>query len=59
MAVTTVPRKYRASDEGSLDHYLRDISQFPLITREREAEPARRATSRCAAPGGGPGGALR
>ena len=41
MAVTTAPRKPRASDEGSLDHYLRDISQFPLITREREAELAR------------------
>lgn len=41
MAVSTVPRKHRASDEGSLDHYLRDISAFPLITREREAELAR------------------
>lgn len=42
MSVTTVPpRKHRASDEGSLDHYLRDISAFPLITREREAELAR------------------
>jgi RNA polymerase primary sigma factor len=41
MTATAVPRKYRASDEGSLDHYLRDISAFPLITREREAELAR------------------
>lgn len=41
MAVTTLPRKHRASDEGSLDHYLRDISAFPLITREREADLAR------------------
>ena len=38
---TATPRKHRASDEGSLDHYLRDISVFPLITREREAELAR------------------
>ena len=30
-----------ASDEGSLDQYLRDISRYPLITREREAELAR------------------
>jgi RNA polymerase primary sigma factor len=29
------------ADEGSLDHYLRDIGAFPLITREREAELAR------------------
>ncbi|HEY0776370.1 MAG TPA: RNA polymerase sigma factor RpoD/SigA [Gemmatirosa sp.] len=42
MGVATVPRKTRASDEGSLDHYLRDISVFPLITREQEAELARR-----------------
>jgi RNA polymerase primary sigma factor len=28
------------ADEGSLDHYLRDIGAFPLITREREAELA-------------------
>ena len=41
MGTTTVPRKHRTSDEGSLDHYLRDISAFPLITREREAELAR------------------
>ena len=42
MAVATVPRKARASDEGSLDHYLRDISVFPLISREQEADLARR-----------------
>jgi RNA polymerase primary sigma factor len=42
MAVTTVARKHRASDEGSLDHYLRDISVYPLITREQEAALARR-----------------
>ena len=29
------------SDEGSLDQYLKDISRYPLITREREAELAR------------------
>ena len=27
-------------DEGSLDQYLRDISVFPLITREMEVELA-------------------
>jgi RNA polymerase primary sigma factor len=32
-----VRRKARTSDEGSLDHYLRDISAYPLITREQEA----------------------
>ena len=42
MAVATVTRKLRSmSDEGSLDHYLRDISAFPLITREQEAALAR------------------
>ena len=34
--------KRRSSDEGSLDQYLRDISIFPLITREEEAALARR-----------------
>src|SRR3982750_4022587 len=29
-------------DEGSLDQYLRDISAFALLTREQEAELARR-----------------
>src|SRR5438309_11223389 len=29
-------------DEGSLDQYLRDISVFPLITREKEVELAQR-----------------
>ena len=42
MTVATVPRKMRtSSDEGSLDHYLRDISVYPLITREQEADLAR------------------
>ena len=42
MTATTARRKPRSSDEGSLDHYLRDISVYPLITREQEAELARR-----------------
>jgi RNA polymerase primary sigma factor len=37
MPATPARRKARASDEGSLDHYLRDISAYPLITREQEA----------------------
>jgi len=40
----------RASfDEGSLDQYLREISQYPLINREEEvrlAQLIRRATPR-------------
>src|SRR5436853_7802641 len=33
----------RASfDEGSLDQYLREISQYPLITREEDATLAQR-----------------
>ena len=35
-------QKRRSSDEGSLDQYLRDISIYPLITREEEAALARR-----------------
>ncbi|MDH4350889.1 MAG: RNA polymerase subunit sigma, partial [Gemmatimonadota bacterium] len=27
-----------SGDEGSLDQYLREISQYPLITREDEVE---------------------
>ena len=42
MAVQSVPRKFRGSEDGSLDQYLRDISAYPLITREEEAELARR-----------------
>src|SRR5436853_7276850 len=30
-------------DEGSLDQYLRDISVFPLISREMEVELAKRS----------------
>jgi RNA polymerase primary sigma factor len=37
MAAIPARRKARSSDEGSLDHYLRDISVYPLITREQEA----------------------
>ena len=36
------PRKMRGSDESSLDYYLHDISAFPLITRDQEADLARR-----------------
>src|SRR5271155_4075011 len=35
------PRK-ASYDEGSLDQYLRDISAYPLITREDEIELAQR-----------------
>ena len=36
------PHRKAASDEGSLDQYLRDISVYPLITREQEVELAKR-----------------
>ena len=42
MAVQGVPRKHHGSEEGSLDQYLRDISAYPLISRDEEAELARR-----------------
>jgi RNA polymerase primary sigma factor len=35
-------RSRTASDEGSLDQYLRDISAYPLITREQEVALAKR-----------------
>ncbi len=41
MAVSS-PKKKVHFEEGSLDQYLRDISAYPLITREEEAELARR-----------------
>lgn len=41
MAVTP-PKKKVTYEEGSLDQYLRDISAYPLISREEEAELARR-----------------
>lgn len=42
MAVTSSKKKASTYDEGSLDQYLRDISAYPLISREEEAELARR-----------------
>ena len=36
------PRPRDGGSEDSLDHYFREISGYPLITREREAELARR-----------------
>ncbi len=38
----TVPRRRSSLEEGSLDQYLRDIAKYPLISREDEAELARR-----------------
>ncbi len=35
------PHRRQSFEEGSLDQYLRDISCYPLITREREVELAR------------------
>jgi RNA polymerase primary sigma factor len=37
-----LPHKRHTYEEGSLDQYLRDISAFPLITREQEVELAGR-----------------
>src|SRR6185503_13391609 len=34
-------------DEGSLDQYLREISQYPLITREDEVELAQSIRTGC------------
>ncbi len=42
MAVISSKKKASSYDEGSLDQYLRDISVYPLISREEEAELARR-----------------
>ena len=42
MAVTPPKKKTSSNEEGSLDQYLRDISKYPLISREEEAELARR-----------------
>jgi RNA polymerase primary sigma factor len=36
------PNRRHSFEEGSLDQYLRDISIYPLITREREVELAQR-----------------
>ncbi len=35
------------SDEGSLDQYLREISQYPLINREEEVRLAQRIREQC------------
>jgi RNA polymerase primary sigma factor len=40
--VPGVPRKKSLAEEGSLDQYLRDISIYPLITREDEVDLAQR-----------------
>jgi RNA polymerase primary sigma factor len=40
--VPRVPRRSHGAEEGSLDHYLRDISIYPLISREEEARLAER-----------------
>ena len=37
-----LPHKRHAYEEGSLDQYLRDISVYPLITREQEVELAKK-----------------
>jgi RNA polymerase primary sigma factor len=36
-----------AYDEGSLDQYLREISQYPLIPREEEVRLARKIREKC------------
>jgi RNA polymerase primary sigma factor len=43
----TQPTKRASVDEGSLDQYLREISQYPLISREEEVELARRIKQDC------------
>jgi len=45
MALASVKRV--ASDDGSLDQYLREISQYPLITREDEVVLAQRIHLSC------------
>jgi RNA polymerase primary sigma factor len=42
MAVDLEKSKKTSFDEGSLDLYLKEISRYPLITREEEARLARR-----------------
>jgi RNA polymerase primary sigma factor len=42
VGVGRVVTKKSSFDEGSLDQYLRDISAYPLISREEEVELARR-----------------
>jgi RNA polymerase primary sigma factor len=45
MALASVKRI--SSDDGSLDQYLREISQYPLITREDEVDLAGRIRQGC------------
>jgi RNA polymerase primary sigma factor len=45
MRISSVRKK--AVDEGSLDQYLREISQYPLITREDEVDLAKRIRTGC------------
>ncbi|UCG86317.1 MAG: sigma-70 family RNA polymerase sigma factor [Gemmatimonadota bacterium] len=45
MALASVKRV--ASDDGSLDQYLREISQYPLITRQDEVVLAQRIKEGC------------
>ena len=40
MRGTPTPHRKSSYEEGSLDQYLRDISQFPLITRDEEVRLA-------------------
>jgi RNA polymerase primary sigma factor len=42
VAAGRIASKKSSFDEGSLDQYLRDISAYPLITREDEVELAQR-----------------
>lgn len=41
------PTKRTSVDEGSLDQYLREISQYPLITREDEVDLAKLIKQGC------------
>jgi RNA polymerase primary sigma factor len=45
MALASVKRI--SSDDGSLDQYLREISQYPLIGREDEVDLAGRIRDGC------------
>ena len=45
MALASVKRI--SSDDGSLDQYLREISQYPLITRQDEVDLAKRIRDGC------------
>ncbi len=43
----TRPSKRTSVDEGSLDQYLREISQYPLITRDDEVDLAKQIKQGC------------